>query len=63
MKIFLISFMIIAVSLIGMAAGIFLKRGCLKGSCGGLNNFSGNGTDGECPWCGKPGDKTPNKEA
>lgn len=59
MKLFLISFVIIGLSLAGMAAGLFLKRGCLKGSCGGLNNLSGN--VGECPWCGKPADETSNK--
>jgi hypothetical protein len=61
MKIFIISFIIIGLSLAGMAAGIFLKRGCLKGSCGGLNNFSG--ADGECPCRGKSGNSPSDKEA
>ncbi len=51
MKLFIISFILIGLSLIGMAVGIMMKRGCLKGTCGGLNNFSGDKSD--CPVCGK----------
>ncbi|MDX1518481.1 MAG: ApbE family protein [Gammaproteobacteria bacterium] len=51
MKLFIISFVLIGLSLAGMAVGVMLKRGCLKGTCGGLNNLSDN--DSECPYCGK----------
>lgn len=55
MKLFILTFLLISLSLLGMAAGILLKRGCLKGTCGGLNNFSGDKS--ECPVCGKTADK------
>ncbi|MEM7027715.1 MAG: (Na+)-NQR maturation NqrM [Pseudomonadota bacterium] len=54
MKLFLISFVLIGLSLLGMAAGVLLKRGSIKGSCGGLNNLSEDG--GECSICGRTAD-------
>jgi len=48
-EIFLISFLLIGLSLLGMAAGVLLKRGSLKGSCGGLNQlFGGESNCGAC---------------
>lgn len=54
MELFLISFVLIGLSLLGMAAGVLLKRGSIKGSCGGLNNLSGE--DAECSICGRTAD-------
>ena len=49
MEIFLFSFLLIGLSLLGMAAGVLLKRGSLKGSCGGLNQvFGGDSGCGAC---------------
>ena len=59
MTIFLISFTLLVLSVTGMAVGVLMKRGSLKGSCGGLNNFQ-NG-DNSCPICGDTG-KCENKE-
>ena len=37
MILFLISFIVIAMVMFGMAIGLMFGRGSLKGSCGGLN--------------------------
>ena len=60
MELFLISFIIIGLSLIGMAAGVLMKRGSLKGSCGGLNNFQGG--ESSCPICSDTGECKNNEE-
>ena len=41
MEIFLISFLLFVLSLLGMAVGVMMRRGSLKGSCGGLNQVLG----------------------
>lgn len=51
MNVFIISFILIGLSLIGMAVGVLMKRGSLKGSCGGLNNVPGVEAK-DCPICG-----------
>ena len=61
MEIFIVSFFIIGLSLLGMAAGVLMKRGSLKGSCGGLNNFLGG--DSECPYCSDKSECKNNEEA
>lgn len=48
MEIFFLSFILIGLSLVGMAAGVLLKRGCIKGSCGGLNQILGTSCSA-CP--------------
>lgn len=45
MTLFLISFLVIGVALLGMAAGVLLGRPAIKGSCGGLNQV---GLNGDC---------------
>lgn len=60
MKLFLISFILIGLSLIGMAAGVLLKRGSIKGSCGGLNNLSDD--EAECSVCGRTANDMKNCE-
>jgi len=42
MKIFLVSFILIGLSLTEMSVGVLLKRGCIKGNCGRLINSSTN---------------------
>ena len=49
MEIFLFSFLIIALAVVGMAIGVLMGRSSIKGSCGGLNNVEG--LDAECPMC------------
>ncbi len=49
MAIFLISFVVIALAVLGMASGILLGRKPITGSCGGLNQL-GLG----CQSCEKP---------
>ncbi len=45
MSTFIASFIIIAIAIIAMAAGILLGRPAIKGSCGGLNQV---GLAGSC---------------
>jgi hypothetical protein len=52
MGLFLVTFVIMALALLGMAVGVILGRGPIKGSCGGLNNIQGM----EC-FCSKPCEK------
>lgn len=47
MSMFLITFVIMALAVLGMSIGALTGRRELKGSCGGLNN-----AEGECP-CGR----------
>ncbi len=49
MTLFLISFIVFAVVMFGMAIGLMFGRGSLRGSCGGLNN--------ESCLCARPCDK------
>lgn len=45
MSTFIATFIIIAIAIIGMAAGVLLGRPAIKGSCGGLNQV---GLAGSC---------------
>ena len=50
MMLFLVSFAVILLMIVLMAVGVWWgKREPLKGTCGGLNRFTG---DKECPVCG-----------
>ena len=50
MQFFFFSFLIISFAMAGLAAGLFLGRGALRGSCGGLNLADGTRIDcGGCP--------------
>ncbi len=57
MKLFILTFLLIALSVLAMAVGvIFTGRTTIKGSCGGLNRLA---EDGECPLCaGGPCEKS-----
>jgi hypothetical protein len=41
MGIFFATFIIMALAVLGMAAGVMLGRSPIKGSCGGLNKIAG----------------------
>lgn len=43
MEIFLISFVIMVIALLGMGIGVLFGRQGIKGSCGGLNHVDGCG--------------------
>lgn len=58
MEIFLISFVVMVISLLGMAIGVLRGKSPIKGSCGGLNTLSRLGLD--CSGCSEPCD--PNKK-
>ena len=45
MSIFIATFIIISIAVIGMAVGVLLGRPAIKGSCGGLNQV---GLEGSC---------------
>jgi hypothetical protein len=49
MMIFLVSLAAIVLMMLLMAVGVLAGREPLKGTCGGLNRFTG---DKECPVCG-----------
>jgi hypothetical protein len=50
MTLFLLSFAVIVLSILGLGAGVLLGRGPIKGSCGG------NAVLKSCPLC-RPGDE------
>jgi hypothetical protein len=45
MAIFIITFVVLALVVAGMAIGVMAGRPAIKGSCGGLN------VDGKCRFC------------
>jgi uncharacterized protein len=45
MSIFIATFIVIAIAVLGMAIGVLLGRPAIKGSCGGLNQV---GLGGSC---------------
>ena len=49
MMLFVISFLIIVVAMLAMAVGVISGSRCIKGSCGGLSQGSG---DVGCSICG-----------
>lgn len=53
MTLFLVSLVAIMLMILLMSVGVLAGREPLKGTCGGLNRFTG---DKECPVCG--GDNT-----
>ena len=54
MMVYLVTFIIIALAILGMAVGVVLSDRRLKGSCGGLNTIQG--LEGSCG-CEKPCEK------
>ena len=58
MEIYIISFIVIAVMVSGMAVGVIFSNKELKGSCGGLNKVIGE----DCYFCDKKDECTENPE-
>jgi len=54
MEIFLISFVVMVIALLGMGVGVLFGKSPIKGSCGGLNTLSRLGLD--CSSCSEPCD-------
>ena len=54
MEIFLISFVVMAIALLGMGVGVLWGKTNIKGSCGGLNTLGQLGLD--CSACSEPCD-------
>jgi hypothetical protein len=52
MTVFLVAFAVVALAFLGMAAGVILGRGALRGSCGGLATIEG--LEKSCPACAAP---------
>lgn len=48
MELFLITFIVMMLAGLGMAAGLLLNNNELKGSCGGLANIPGIASDCSC---------------
>ncbi len=61
MTIFLLSFVVIAIALLGMGVGVLWGKTNIKGSCGGLNTLGRFGVD--CTACAKPCDPANDKKA
>lgn len=51
MAYFIITLIVLALFIAGMAIGVIFGKDPLKGSCGGLNKVMGQ--DEECQFCGK----------
>ena len=51
MALFLVTFFIMALAVMGMAVGVMFGRTPIAGSCGGLNAVNGSG---ECRSCSRP---------
>lgn len=54
MEIFLISFVVMAIALLGLGVGALWGKTNIKGSCGGLNTLARLRVD--CTCCGEPCD-------
>ena len=59
MLVYLVTFIVIALAILGMAIGVVLSDRRLKGSCGGLNTIQG--LEGSCG-CDKPCEKRKQRE-
>ncbi len=58
MTTFIITFIVMAIVIIGMAVGVIAGRPAIKGSCGGLNNV---GIDNDCACSRQEKEKCQNK--
>ena len=59
MLVYVVAFIVIALAIAGLAAGVLLSDRRLKGSCGGLNTIQG--LEGSCG-CEKPCEKRLQRE-
>lgn len=53
MEIFILSFIVVVLVVVGMAVGVMFKRAPIQGSCGGLNAIEGSD---HCVVCKRPHD-------
>lgn len=53
METFLVTFVVMAIAVLGMAIGVIFGKSPIKGSCGGLKNIKGL----ECGICSTPCEK------
>ena len=51
MSLFLVTLVVVGVVMILMAVGLFFKRPCLRGSCGGPDLFDTKGESLTCAAC------------
>jgi hypothetical protein len=51
MQLFILSAVVIAVAMLGMAVGVLLSNRCLRGSCGGPDVLGPNGKSLTCATC------------
>jgi len=58
MTLFIVTFIVMVIALIGMAIGVIAGRPAIKGSCGGLNKV---GIDSNCACSQNDREKCPNK--
>ncbi len=61
MGLFLVSFLIFLLAILGMALGVLAGRAPIKGSCGGLYGTRGSGIG--CVACDKPCPKREKQES
>lgn len=59
MHIYLFSFALFSLSFAGLAVGVIVGRGSIRGSCGGLGNIDGSRED--CELCGRATSDCPRK--
>jgi hypothetical protein len=59
MMVYIVTFIVIALAITGMAVGVILSDRRIKGSCGGLNTIQG--LEGSCG-CEKPCEKRRQRE-
>ena len=51
MSLFLLTVVVIGVVMLLMAVGVLFRRGCLTGSCGGLELLGSETRSLRCSWC------------
>ena len=51
MQLFVLSVVVIAIAMLGMAVGVLLSNRCLRGSCGGPDVLGPNGESLACATC------------
>ena len=51
MSLFLVTLVVVGVVMLLMAVGLFFKRPCLRGSCGGPDLFDSKGDSLTCAAC------------
>ena len=64
MSLFLLTVVVIGVVMLLMAVGVLFRRGCLTGSCGGLELLESETRSRRCSWCPyRSSDATPGNQS